>query len=329
MIFLSITKFIITTEGVFLLHTEQDKKQIKIITLGELNRRAEDIDTFIGTSEKQYSDKIAAAADSIAQCHKQKPLVLLSGPSGSGKTTTAYRIADALVKKGIKAIVISMDDYFVPGVIPPDENGRVDLEAPARVDCELLKKDLRTLAAGGEVRLPKFNFADNSRQYGNAIRCDGNTVVIIEGIHALNPDVTGKMHDSATFIYVSVRTRIADEKGGLLHPSKIRLIRRLSRDKLFRGRDYHRTIEQFPSVQRGESLYIMPYKHLADFDIDTFFPYELSVYRSVLVKLCDNDFDECIRQVNRYSELPRFLSLIKEVPPEAVPENSLIKEFIG
>ena len=120
MIFLSITKIIITTEGVFLLHTEQDKKQIKIITLGELNRRAEDIDTFIGTSEKQYSDKIAAAADSIAQCHKQKPLVLLSGPSGSGKTTTAYRIADALVKKGIKAIVISMDDYFVPGVIPPD-----------------------------------------------------------------------------------------------------------------------------------------------------------------------------------------------------------------
>ena len=169
MIFLFITKFIITTEGVFLLHTEQDKKQIKIITLGELNRRAEDIDTFIGTSEKQYSDKIAAAADSIAQCHKQKPLVLLSGPSGSGKTTTAYRIADALVKKGIKAIVISMDDYFVPGVIPPDENGRVDFEAPARVDCELLKKDLRTLAAGGEVRLPKFNFADNSRQHGNAI----------------------------------------------------------------------------------------------------------------------------------------------------------------
>ena len=158
---------------------------------------------------------------------EQGRFTTIMGPSGSGKTTTEYRIADALVKKGIKAIVISMDDYFVPGVIPPDENGRVDFEAPARVDCELLKKDLRTLAAGGEVRLPKFNFADNSRQHGNAIRCDGNTVVIIEGIHALNPDVTGKMHDSATFIYVSVRTRIADEKGGLLHPSKIRLIRRL------------------------------------------------------------------------------------------------------
>ena len=104
MIILSITKFIITTEGVFLLHTEQDKKQIKIITLGELNRRAEDIDTFIGTSEKQYSDKIAAAADSIAQCHKQKPLVLLSGPSGSGKTTLTkllqglYPVSQGLIK---------------------------------------------------------------------------------------------------------------------------------------------------------------------------------------------------------------------------------------
>ena len=84
-------------------------------------------------------------------------------------------------------------------------------------------------------------------------------------------------------------------------------------------------IKQFGRILK----YIMPYKHLADFDIDTFFPYELSVYRSVLAKLCDNDFDECIRQVNRYSELPRFLSLIKEVPPEAVPENSLVKEFIG
>ena len=119
MIFLFITKFIITTEGVFLLHTEQDKKQIKINTITKIpsHKLNPKIDTFIGTSEKQYSDKIAAAADSIAQCHKQKPLVLLSGPSGSGKTTTAYRIADALVKKGIKAIVISMDDYFVPGVI--------------------------------------------------------------------------------------------------------------------------------------------------------------------------------------------------------------------
>lgn len=320
---------IIITEGDFLSQSEQNRKQIKIVTLSELNRRAEDTDKFIETSEKQYAEKISSAAESIAQCHKQKPLVLLSGPSGSGKTTTAYRIADCLISKGIKAVVISMDDYFVPGVIPPDENGKVDLEAPARVDCELLKKDLRTLASGGEVQLPKFDFTDNSRRQGNKIRCGGNTVVIIEGIHALNPDVTGKMHDSATFIYVSVRTRIADEKGELLHPSKIRLIRRLSRDKLFRGRDYHRTIEQFPSVQRGESLYIMPYKQLADFDIDTFFPYELSVYRSVLAKLCDNDFEECIRQVNRYSELPKFLSMIDAVSPDAVPENSLIKEFIG
>ena len=313
------------TEGDFM----SQSNGIKIVTIDELNRRAENVQAFIETSENQYREKVITAAESIAQCCKQKPLVLLSGPSGSGKTTTAYRIADVLVSKGIKAVVISMDDYFVPGVIQPDENGKVDLEAPARVDCELLKKDLRTLAAGGEVRLPKFDFTDNSRQQGNKIRCDGNTVVIIEGIHALNPEVTGKMHDSATFIYVSVRTRIADEKGGLLHPSKIRLIRRLSRDKLFRGRDYHRTIEQFPSVQRGESLYIMPYKHLADFDIDTFFPYELSVYRSVLAKLCGDDFEECIRQVNRYSELPKFLSMISEVSPDAVPENSLIKEFIG
>ena len=134
----------------------QSTKQIKTITIGELNRRASDIHKFIETSEQQYADKIKAAADKIAQCHSEKPLVLLSGPSGSGKTSPAYRIASELTAKGIKAVVISMDDYFVPGMIPPDENGKVDLEAPARVDCELLKKDLRTLASGGEVQLQKF-----------------------------------------------------------------------------------------------------------------------------------------------------------------------------
>lgn len=304
-------------------------QHIRIVTLDELNKDAENTEKFIADSEKQYTAKITEAAQRIADCYKEKPLVLLSGPSGSGKTTTAYRIANQLADQDIKSIVISMDDYFVPGAIPPDKNGKIDLEAPERVDCELLKKDLLTLTSGGEVQLPKFNFTDKSRSQGNKIRCDGNTVVIIEGIHALNHSVTGELHDHATFIYVSVRTRIADEKGTLLHPSKIRLIRRLSRDKLFRGRDYHRTIELFPSVQRGESLYIMPYKHLADFDIDTFFPYELSVYRNVLAKLCENDLEECIMQVNRYSELPKFLSQIAPIPAEAVPDDSLIKEFIG
>ncbi len=304
------------------------QQKIKIITVEDINRKAENPVEFIAGCEKKYADKIITAADSIADNIADKPIVLLSGPSGSGKTTSANRIKAELLKQGKKALVISMDDYFVPGVIPPGPDGKVDYECPERVDIKLLSLHLDLLAAGKEITLPRFNFNDNSRQTGETIRRDKDTVVIIEGIHALNPAVTGGHHDYSTFVYVSVRTRIADSTGELLHPSKIRLLRRLSRDKLFRGRDFKVTVDKFGSVQKGESLYIMPYKHLADFDIDTFFAYELSVYKSVLPSLC-TDFDSAERKADMYSVLPQFLKLVDGINPALIPGNSMVREFIG
>ena len=306
----------------------ENAKKIKIITIDEINRKAADAQSFIRACEDVYTQKINDTASAIAQNISEKPILLLSGPSGSGKTTTANRIAAFLRNTGIKTLVISMDDYFVPGVIPPGPDGKVDYERPERVDIKLLSEHLELLAAGKEITLPKFDFTDNSRHMGETIKRDKNTAVIIEGIHALNPEVTGGHHSYSSFAYVSVRTRIADSKGELLHPSKIRLLRRLSRDKLFRGRDYHQTVEKFGSVQRGESLYIMPYKSLADYDIDTFFAYELSVYKKVLPTLC-SDFDDCEKRADMYSVLPRFLKLVNAIDTEDIPNNSMVREFIG
>lgn len=303
-------------------------KKLKIVSLDDINNSAESPEEFIRRCENTYTDNITRVADGIAHNFREKPIILLSGPSGSGKTTSACRIAQQLLAYGIHSVVISMDDYFRPGLPEPSPDGKIDFERPDRVDTELLAKHLDILADGGEIILPKYDFTTNLRGQGFPIRRDKNTAVIVEGIHALNPDVIGGHDSFAAFVYVSVRTRIADRTGELLHPSKIRLLRRLSRDKLFRGRDYKDTVLNFSSVQRGESLYILPFKSRADYDIDTFFGYELSVYRSVLPSLY-SDFEECERRADMYSVLPKFLKNTVGINPELVPENSMVKEFIG
>ncbi len=308
--------------------TVDNPKKIKVVTIEDINRRTENPSLFVEECEEKYRRRIARATAGIKENLNQKPIILLSGPSGSGKTTSANLIAASLKKDGINTIVISMDDYFVPGVIPPGPDGKVDYERPDRVDIPLLKRDMKTLAAGGEITLPVFSFSDNSRSWGETIKRDKDTAVIIEGIHALNPELTGTHHDYATFVYVSVRTRIADSTGQLLHPSKIRLLRRLSRDKLFRGRDYKNTILNFPSVQRGESLYIMPYKSRADYDIDTFFAYEICAYKKVLPSLYAN-FEKYEKRADMYSILPHFLNLSEEMDTGIIPDDSIVREFIG
>lgn len=308
--------------------TAENNKKIKIVTIEDINRKVENPLLFIEECEEKYLRRIARAANGIKENLSKKPIILLSGPSGSGKTTSANLIADALRKESVNAVVISMDDYFVPGVIPPGPDGKVDYERPDRVDIPLLKKDIDTLAKCGEVTLPVFNFSDNTRGEGETIKRDKDTAIIIEGIHALNPELTGGHHDYSSFVYVSVRTRIADNTGQLLHPSKIRLLRRLPRDKLFRGRDYKSTILNFPSVQRGESLYIAPFKSRADYDIDTFFAYEICAYKKLLPSLYAN-LDVYEKKADMYSVLPHFLNIAKEMETDIIPPRSIVREFIG
>ncbi len=305
---------------------------MRCINISQLNKsiKNEPLD-FIRKSNDDYNAKVSNVAKSIAESHK--PIVLLSGPSGSGKTTTALRIAEALGKYGVKARVISMDNYFIPNKnieeknVPRDEDGNIDLESPYRVDIKMFKEHMKLIAECKPVKVPEFDFVTQDYISFTEITREENEVMIFEGIHALNPEVNGGVTDTATCIYVSVRTRLKTNNGDLLHPSQVRLMRRLLRDRLFRGREYDDIFAMYKSVQRGENLYIMPYKDRADFDIDTFIDYETPVYKGLI-------YDDLLHaEKSKYSDMRamvlKYLEEIDSIPSVFVPKNSLIKEFIG
>ncbi len=303
---------------------------MKYIPVEQLNTAAKSPEQLIDDGEKIYAEQIENAAQGIFERREKRPVVLLSGPSGSGKTTSAHRIAVLLADMGCKAHTISMDNYFLPmheNEAARDENGNIDFESPLRLDIPLFKNHLEMLFKGEEIEVPLFDFAKQERQSGLPLKRTGGDIVILEGIHALNPLVTGNSEDFTTCVYVSVRTRISDGEK-ILHPSKIRLMRRLMRDKLYRGRSISETFEFFKSVERGENLYIMPYKNRANFDIDTFIEYEPLVYRDILLPELEKASADCA-DYGDYSDIEYFLKLLSPVDSSIVPENSLIREFIG
>lgn len=286
---------------------------------------------FVRKAEENYQHQLKAMAEHIISDKATKPLVLLSGPSGSGKTTSALRIAELIKQSGLNVHTISMDNYFLPsemGQLPRDENGKVDLESPYRVDIELFSDHLKKLFLCEEIKVPVFDFATQSRPDFIPITRKKNEIIIVEGIHALNPLVTGDTDSFTTCIYVSVRTRISAKDGAVLHPSRIRLMRRLMRDKLFRGRRLEDIFELFASVSRGEELYIMPHKHRADFDVDTFLSYEASAYRDLLLPELE-DIKDIMKDNPNYNDIVKFLAELSPLPTEAVPADSLVREFIG
>lgn len=304
---------------------------MKCISVQELNNAALSPEELITAGENAYADSISAAAEQIFEQREKRPVVLISGPSGSGKTTSASRIARLLEDNGCKTHTISMDNYFLPMEETEkarDKDGNIDYESPYRLDIELFKHHLEKLKRCEEIEIPSFDFAAQQRKRGISLKRSANDLVILEGIHALNPLVTGDSADYTSCVYVSVRTRIEAPDGELLHPSKIRLMRRLIRDKLYRGRSLSQTFEFFKSVERGENLYIMPFKERADFDIDTFISYEPMVYRDILLADLEKTAEEYDDYAS-YADIGRFLKILSSVDRDLVPDNSLVREFIG
>ncbi|MCM1298675.1 MAG: nucleoside kinase [Firmicutes bacterium] len=282
----------------------------------------------VNTAEDLYHQQLDAAADTVALNAAEKPIVLLSGPSGSAKTTTALRLKKLLEERSLAAHVISMDNYFLPlNGLSPEERSKIDLEAPSRVDLKLLEEHLGRFLDCLPTQIPTFNFADQTRGQGELLCRQEKEIIIIEGIHALNPEVIGSVHSHAVGMYVSVRTRLSLEKQ-LLHPSKIRLMRRLMRDRLFRGREIEDIVCAFQSVQRGEQLYIMPYKGNASINIDTFMSYEAAAYCNALLPLLEK-VSPYFEHYDIVRELIVFLNKITPIQQSAVPEHSIIREFIG
>ena len=301
--------------------------------LEEIQRRAStDPRAFVAACETNFKERIHTLADAVARDAERCPFVLISGPSGSGKTTTAHRIAERLKQTGLEAHIISLDNYF--RTFTPEETElflrhELDLESPDRMNGELLSSQLELLVKGQEVELPRYDFTTNASQpSGKIIKLHRGEVLIFEGIHALNPSVLGSSDDYSTRIYVSVRTRIdhpSAEGRALLHPSKVRVARRMIRDRRERARSLSAVAELYGSVERGENLYIMPYKHRADFDVDTFVPYELCVYKSFL----PTGLPEDEAKHAWLTEMFDVLNALPAIPPELVPEDSLMREFIG
>lgn len=305
---------------------------MKILDLHTMNSSVmNDPETFIEQAENDYRSEIKNVADNILNREHHLPIILISGPSGSAKTTTALRLGTLLENAGKTVHPVSMDNYFRPIGDPGnevDEDGRVDLESPKRLDMDLLNEHLEMLWECKEIEMPSFDFATQTRQKGKKLKREHGEFVILEGIHALNPEITGNIGDHATTVYVSVRTRLKNDESDLLHPSKVRLMRRIVRDKLYRGRGIAETLDFFKWVSRGEERFIMPYKGKAMFDIDTFIAYEPAVYKPFIL-------DELLSVKNTYPDYDKFVDLeeflteIDGMDRELVPLNSLVREFVG
>ena len=301
---------------------------MKILRTDHINEQAKrGTADFIRETDEAYRAQLETVAAHILATHEERPIVLISGPSGSGKTTTAQMLEQILDRSGVESHTLSMDNYFKS--LSPEElemvaRGELDLESPARVDAELLHEQLSAMVRGEAVALPRYDFVSSRRvDSGEVLTRGKNEIVILEGIHTLNPAVVRLPDDRMTKLYISVRTRVVFDDI-TLHPSKVRLLRRMLRDRVGRGRNPEETLALFASVQRGESRYIMPYKGRADFDIDTFVAYELSVYKKA--------FMEELIHLHSNAEMDPLLTVLDHIDgisADGVPRDALIREFIG
>ncbi len=299
---------------------------IPICTVNEALTR--DAEAYIAAADTAYDQKLTAVADYIYAHREQSPIILLSGPSGSGKTTTAQLIEHKLDARGCETHTLSMDDYFHSLTDEQRQlaaDNRLDLEAPDRVDTALLGEQLSRFIAGEPIAIPAFDFATSTRVASTrTLTRKPNELLILEGIHALNPAVITLPETQTVRLYVSVQSRIVSMQDNPLHTMEIRLLRRLLRDYRCRGRQPQDTLRMFRSVQSGEDKYIRPYKHRSTFDIDTFHAYEVNVYKPLAMPLLLPLADQ-----PEIAELLPILDELVALGENRVPAKSLIREFIG
>ena len=298
------------------------------ISLGTINAEIrKNAPAYIRQTNEAYQENLQKIAEDIKAHREQRPIILISGPSGSGKTTSALMLEKILDEQGIETHTLSLDNYFNPLSEQEKElfaQGKFDLESPNRVDGEFLTGQLTKIYNCEPVRLPTYDFKESTRVFdGTVLHRKPGELVILEGIHSLNPDVIDLPDENTARIYISVRTRITQD-GRKLHPSRIRLMRRLVRDLLFRKRTFAETLKMFESVENGENLYIMPYKYRSTHDVDTFMAYEICAYQPLLLEA----FRE-IQQEPLVREMLDFLEQTEALPKEQITPDSLVCEFIG
>lgn len=303
--------------------------------VGELNNivlhgRPADV---INVGETLHTNRLSAISDRIADEYRKggARVVLIAGPSSSGKTTTTKRLAIQLMTHLLKPKMISLDNYFVNRVDTPlDSDGEYDYENITALDRELLNSDINRLLNGEEVELPTYNFEKGERCYrGNTIRLDEGSILLMEGIHGLNPELTPQVPDNMKFrIYVSALTTLSIDNHNWIPTSDNRLLRRIIRDYKYRGTSAQESIRRWPSVRRGEEKWIAPFMENADAIFNSSLLFELAVIKeyaeSVLARVPSN----CPEYAQAY-RLRRFLNYFRQIHPDAVPPTSLLREFLG
>lgn len=301
--------------------------------LNEINDKLrKDPVAFLAECDAHYQQRINTAVDAILARMKDSPIVLLSGPSGSGKTTTAQKIEEELTKRGIRTYTISMDNYFRtvdPATAPRTKEGDIDFESPKCMDMDLLNEHFTKLARGERILVPKYEFARQMRvlEPSKSLKLKKDEIVIFEGIHALNDDITAK-HPEAFKLYISARSNVEFEGSVVFKGTWMRLVRRTVRDKLFRAYDPAKTIAMWANVRRGEKLYISPFKNKANLMLDTALEYELPVMNHIATEL----FSSIPEGIERYEELKQVLPAIQlfgHIDNDLVAPDSLVREFIG
>lgn len=282
--------------------------------------------------EQAYRDAVSQTADAIIQNREKSPVVLLAGPSGSGKTTTATRIRDRLVERGISAHLISMDNYFLPRSDPdfptlPD--GSPDLESPLGLDIPLLNEHFAMLETGGDIYVPIYDFPSHSRLEGRSMRMDASQgdVFIFEGIHALN-DLFTEKHPDAYRVYVSPADDFSLGGETFCTPEAMRLMRRIVRDYLFRGATAAYSLGLWSNVLAGERAYILPFREKANSWITTTLPYELGVLGAFAEPLL-RELPKNVPCREAVDGVLRMLEHTPKVDPALVPADSILREFIG
>ena len=308
---------------------------VGVSNVGELNKAVEKDGTamLINVAEALHNNRFAALANQIKTQFEAggARIVMIAGPSSSGKTTFTKRLAIQLMTNLLEPKMISLDDYFVDRHLTPvDENGEYDYESLHALDLELFNSDLNRLLAGEEIELPYYNFATGAREYrGNRIKLSDRSILLIEGIHGLNPELTANVEQRLKFlIYVSALTTISIDDHNWIPTTDNRLLRRIIRDHKYRGASAVESIRRWPSVRRGEEKWIFPYQENADSTFNSSLLFELGVmkdYGEAILRDVPNDAPE-------YAEayrLRRFLSYFKQIPDRDVPPTSLLREFLG
>jgi uridine kinase len=307
---------------------------LNVKSLGDMNRicGSSEIFTFIRMNEDLQHRKISQIADMVAEKGTVK-VVFIAGPSSSGKTTFAKRLCIQLRLLGYNPVQISLDNYYrSKSDAPRDSDGKPDLEALDALDLEVFRSNLSDLYAGNAVDLPKFDFSGNGRRYyeNKPLSLKGSTILVLEGIHGLNPQLIPKLDRRTTFkIYISALTQLNLDDHNRISTTDNRIIRRIVRDHRTRSTSAQQTLEMWPSVERGETLHIFPYQNQADVMINSALDYEMAVLKPYVEPLLKTVKPEAHDAYPMARRLLGFLDNVYPIPADLVPRDSILREFVG